>query len=278
MSSVRFNILPPPDILKNDVECFRIAEHITSAKWAINVSPTAVPGIVFQHNDGQSSLESIATPSHSIIDVPTLFLHGPVIEPSVMNYQKGTWTSVQVILKPHALKTLLGIDANALKGTIDLHEFTVEDLNSQLLEAGDERAHIRIFTDFLLSRFKQMKARDTLIEESLRLIRAQAGAITVKSLLERLNISERQFERRFSQTVGVSPNVYIRVRRFNEAVRLIKSRRYRRLIDVAYALNYHDQSHLIHEINAFSGITPKKMSRKDSDVYHDEAGYFYVST
>jgi AraC-like DNA-binding protein len=278
MWSTKFKILPAPDILKNDVECLRIAEHVSQEKLAINVSPTAAPGIVFQHNGGESSLESIATPSHSNVDVPTLFLYGPGIEPSIMNYQKGAWTTVQVILKPHALRTLLGIDATALKGTVDLHEFTAEDLNNKLLEARSEQTRIHILTDFLLSRCKQVKTRDTLIEESLRMIRAHAGAITVRILLEHLAISERQFERRFSQTVGVSPQAYIRVKRFNEAVRLIKSRRYQRLTDVAYALNFYDQSHLIREINAFSGMSPKTVSRKDDDLYHEEAGYSYVST
>ena len=137
---------------------------------------------------------------------------------------------------------------------------------------------IEIITNFLLPRLKQARARDTLIEESLRMIRAHAGVITVKSILEHLAISERQFERRFNQTVGVSPQAYIRVKRFNEAMRLIKSRRYQRLTDVAYALNYHDQSHLIHEINAFSGISPKSVSQKDDDLYHEDADYSYVST
>ncbi len=278
MWSVNFDILPAPEILKNNVECFRIAEHVSEEDLAINVAPAAIPGIVFQHSGGQSSLEAIITPSRSNTAVPTLFVHGPVIEPGVMNYRKGAWTTIQVILKPHALKTLLGIDAPVLKGTVDLREFTAEDLNGQLLEARNGPARIRILTEFLLSRFKQVKARDTLIEESLRLIHTQTGAITVKSLLEHLNISERQFERRFSQTVGVTPQAYIRVKRFNEAVRLIKSQRYERLTDVAYALNYHDQAHLIHEINAFSGMTPKKVSRKDDDLYHAEAGYSYVST
>ena len=278
MPLVRFDILPVRNILKSDVECFRLAEHLSEEELAIHVSPVAVPGIVFQHNGGQSSLESVTTPSHANIDVPTLFLYGPGVEPSVMNYRQGASTTVQVILKPYALQTLLGIDAAALKGMVDLHEFTAEDLNNQLLEARNGPARVRILTDFLLFRLKQAKGHDRLIEEGLRLIHAKAGAITVRSLLEYLNISERQFERRFSQTVGVSPQAYIRVKRFNEAVRLIKARRYKRLTDIAYALNYHDQSHLIREINALSGMTPKEMSRKDDDTYHVEAGYSYLST
>src|SRR5579885_985719 len=144
MWSVRFNILPVPDILKNDVECFRIAEHVSAEDLTINVAPAAAPGIVFQHNGGQSSLADITTPSRSNTDVPTLFLYGPIVEPGVMNFRRGTWTTIQVILKPHALKTLLGIDATAVKGTVDLHEFTAEDLNSQLFEATSGQARIGI--------------------------------------------------------------------------------------------------------------------------------------
>jgi AraC-like DNA-binding protein len=114
------------------------------------------------------------------------------------------------------------------------------------------------------------------VEESLRLIDQWAGRITVKAVLEHLDISERQFERRFSETVGLSPLSYIRVRRFNEAMRLIKSGRYNTLTDVAYALNFHDQSHFIREVKAFTGVTPKSLSQRADDFIHNQAGYSYI--
>jgi AraC-like DNA-binding protein len=193
-----------------------------------------------------------------------------------MNHKKGPYTMTQVILKPHALQTLLGISAPALTNRLlELNEFSTEDLNVQLIEANNERERIALLTGFLLARLKQAKTRDRLVEESLRLIHQNKGPITVKTLLERLNISERQFERRFSQTVGVSPQFYIRVKRFNEAVRLMKTRQFETLTDVAHALNFCDQSHFIRDIKAFSGITPKSLSQKVDD-FHDQGGYFYV--
>ena len=75
-------------------------------------------------------------------------------------------------------------------------------------------------------------------------------------MLKRLNVSERQFERRFVRAVGVSPHHYIRIVRFQEAMRLIKANQFERLSDVAYDLNYVDQSHFIKDIKAFSGYTP----------------------
>ena len=44
---------------------------------------------------------------------------------------------------------------------------------------------------------------------------------------------------------------------------------------LAYALNFHDQSHFIREVKAFSGITPKSMAQK-AENYQDLGGFSYV--
>jgi AraC-like DNA-binding protein len=277
MSSIQFTILPAPEILRNDVECFRIAEYTGEEGLAIKVSPSGVPGIVFQQNNGRSAIEKIITHSGRTACPPPLFLYRPDTEPSVMNYKRGSCTTIQVIFKPHALKTLLGIDASVLTdGFVELYEFSAEDLNVQLIEANNEQERITLLTNFLLVKFKQAKTRDMLVEESLRVIHKKISSIQVKYLLEYLNISERQFERRFTQVVGISPQSYIRVKRFNEAIRLIKTGQFERLTDVAYALNFYDQSHFIRDIKEFSGITPKSLSQKIDDFHHEQAGYSYV--
>src|SRR5258708_8303282 len=88
MSSITFTILPAPEILKNDVECFRIAEYTGEEGVAIKVSPNGVPGIVFQQNNGRSALENIITHSGRTACPPPLFLYGPGTEPSVMHYKR----------------------------------------------------------------------------------------------------------------------------------------------------------------------------------------------
>jgi AraC-like DNA-binding protein len=131
------------------------------------------------------------------------------------------------------------------------------------------------YNSAMRSMLKQAKTRDRLVEESLRLIHQHIGSITIKYLLEHLHLSERQFERRFTQTVGISPQLYLRVKRFNEAARLMKTGQFETLIDVAYALNFYDQSHFMRDIKAFSGITPKSLSQKE-DAFHGVAGYSYL--
>lgn len=277
MQSIKSDVLPPPEILKNHVECFSLVEYSGEQKLEISVSPKAVPGIVFQHRDGQSAIESIITNSKITSALPTLFLYGPGVEPSVMSFTKGRYTSIQVILKPHALNTLLGISATTLtNGFMKLSEFSSDNLNEQLLAARGVQKQITLLTNFLVTQLKLERTGDQLIEESLRLIHNNIAGISVKYLLENLNISERQFERRFNQTVGITPQSYIRVKRFNEAIRLIKTGQYQKLTDIAYVLNFYDQSHFIRDINSFSGMTPKNVSQKEDDSYHEQVGYSYL--
>ena len=274
MKSIQFSMVPSPEILKRDVECFRIIKYNGDEGSSINVSPNGMPGIVFQHCNGQSAIENISLPSR-IVSTPTLFLYGLGTDPSVMNYKKGSYATIQAIFKPHALNTLLGINALALDGFAELNEFTMEDLNLRLMEARDENEQIALLTKFLVAKFEQVRTRDTLIEEGLYVIHKNISSVTVKYLLEDLNISERQFERRFSQTVGLSPQSYIRVKRFNEAIRLMKIGQYERLTDIAYALHFHDQSHFIREVKVFSGMTPKSISQK-AENFSEPGGFSYL--
>jgi AraC-like DNA-binding protein len=277
MYPIQLTILPPPAILKNDVECVRIAEYSGGEAVAIKVVPTGLPGMVFHQSRGQAALEQIVTHSGRTSCPPPLFVYGPVIEPSVMTYTREAFTVIQVIFKPYALKTLFGINASRLApGWADLREFWHEDLTSQLMEARNGQERMTLLSDFLVAKFKQEQPRDPLVEESLRLIHTNSGALHVRDLLDALTISERQFERRFTQAVGLTPQVYLRVKRFNEAIRLIKTRRLARLTDMASALNFFDQSHLIHDIRTFSGMTPTSLAHQVDDYYHDQAGYSFV--
>jgi AraC-like DNA-binding protein len=272
----QFRVLAAPEILKRDVECLLLYEFAGNQRVVTNVFPKAIPGIVFHHQNGNSAIENIQLQSGRKVSPPTLFLYGPVIESSVMTFGRGSYTTIQVVLKPHALKALLGINALILKDTsAELNEFSSEDINEQLINMHFARDQADLLIHFLVTKLQQAKMRDDLVEESLRLIHNNVGTISVKTLLQQLEISERQFERRFSQTVGISPYSYIRVRRFNESIRLMKTRQYDTLTEIAYALNFHDQSHFIRDIKAFTGITPKSLSQKADDFYHNQAGYSY---
>ncbi len=108
MHSIHFAIFPPPAILKNEIECVRIADYCGEEVVTMKVSPTGAPGMVFHHNKGYAALEHIVTHSGRSFCPPPLFLSGPVIEPSVMTYKKTAFTTVHVISSLPPSKPSLG--------------------------------------------------------------------------------------------------------------------------------------------------------------------------
>ncbi len=273
--SLNFRILPPPAALYADVACFHIAEYTGDEPVMINTAPNAVPGIVFQHMNGHPALADITTPS-SAYTTPTLFLYGVGTEPSTMHYRAGAYTTIHVILQPHALHSILGLNAAVLaNGAVELAEFSAQPLNEQLMMAADVQSQVALLTEFLVAQRARVQQHDPLVTAGLHLIHQNIAAISVKHLLPSLHLSERQFERRFQQVVGIPAQSYIRIKRFNEAVRLLKTGHFTKLTDIAHALHFTDQSHFIREVKAFAGLTPKRLRQKADATYHDQVGYSY---
>ncbi len=271
-------VLPPIDDLRQDVENFRVFEYIGEEKLSVKVCPNGLPGIVFQHYNGKSGIQSIVTKTTRVSQIPTLYLYGQVTDLAVMNFKKGPYIIIQVVLKPHALKTLFGIDASTLttKRYDGYQDFSAYQLNTDLINAKNTHECMTLLTKYLLDKLNHAHPRDRLIEESLQIIHRNINTVTVNQLIEQLHISERQFEKRFIQTVGLPPQFYIRVKRFNEAINMMDSGKYERLSDIAQALNFYDQSHFIRDIKEFSGITPKSISQKANQFHYDEIGASYL--
>ncbi len=273
MSLTQQAIVPASGILSTAIESVRMTHYPGNEGVVIRVTPAGVPGLLFHVSGGRGALEQITTQSARTSSLAPFFLYGPGIQPSVMAFRRGPFTTMQVVFQPHALKTLFGLNASALaNGWVELDEFGAERLTDQLTEAESDQERISLLTSFLVSKLKQEKPRDLLVEESLRMIDRNPGVPQVRDLLGALSISERQFERRFTQTVGLSPQTYLRVRRFNAAVRLIQARRFIRLSDVSAALNFSDQSHFNREIKAFSGRTPSSLAHSVDDVQFAPVG------
>lgn len=275
MGSLTFQILPAPKVLQAEVACFHLAEYRGDEPVTINTAPNAVPGLVFQHINGHPALANITTPAGAYI-TPTLFLYGVGTKPSAMHYRAGAYTTIHVILRPHALHSLMGLNAAVLtNGAVDLAALSPQPLNDQLLTAADVQSQVALLTAFLLAQRSRVQQHDPLITASLHLIHQNIAAISVKHLLQSLHLSERQFERRFQQVVGIPAQSYIRIKRFNEAVRLLKTGQSAKLTDIAHALHFTDQAHFIREVKAFAGLTPKGLRQKADATYHDQVGYSY---
>jgi AraC-like DNA-binding protein len=82
------------------------------------------------------------------------------------------------------------------------------------------------------------------------------GEVRIGDLAEKAGLSVRQFERRFNHQVGMRPKLYARIARFEAALESKARSRAKSWTEVAHELGYHDQMHLVHDFEQFSGETP----------------------
>ena len=86
----------------------------------------------------------------------------------------------------------------------------------------------------------------------------QGGLQGVSAMAAEVNLSPRQFERRFLAQVGIPPKLYARIIRFNAALdSKLRSPGYS-WTRVANEHEYYDQMHLLRDCRAFTGESPER--------------------
>ncbi len=129
-------------------------------------------------------------------------------------------------------------------------------LMDALLSTLDTFRRVALLEDFLVSLpFR----RDMRVERALQRLSLPATADNgglVAGTAHEVRLSQRQLERLFLERVGISPKRYAQLRRFERAVRLVRS--HGPLAQVAIEAGYADQAHFIRDFRRLTGTTPRR--------------------
>ena len=88
---------------------------------------------------------------------------------------------------------------------------------------------------------------------------SRQGCLRVQALADGMGLSLRQFERRFTTHLGISPKVYARILRFEAAIHR-KSISAISWTSIAHDLGYCDQAHMIHDFQSLSSERPSQLT------------------
>jgi AraC-like DNA-binding protein len=107
---------------------------------------------------------------------------------------------------------------------------------------------------------------DRLAEFALTKLIQSKGSASLKEVQRTLQLTERTFERRFRQTVGISAKLFSKIRRFQEGLHQLRNNKYEKLSDIAYDNDYADQAHFIRNFKEFTGHSPKQYEKNIIEV------------
>jgi AraC-like DNA-binding protein len=109
---------------------------------------------------------------------------------------------------------------------------------------------------------------DEKVARAVEIIEATGGEIKIAELAGELNLSPRQFERRFKASSGLAPKQFARTRRLRAtAVALVENTKIN-WADRAAEMGFTDQAHLTHEFVSVTKRSPNSFAEKVSQIKH----------
>ena len=105
---------------------------------------------------------------------------------------------------------------------------------------------------------------DDRVVETIARIETGRRGVTVAALAREADLSERALRRLFERHVGMPPAAYLRIRRFNRAVRRLRAGRAQGLAETALAVGFADQSHMARDLRELGGTTATELMRGGS--------------
>jgi AraC-like DNA-binding protein len=145
----------------------------------------------------------------------------------------------------------------------------VHDLREQLLAAKSIDRIFRLVEAFLLHQACDAIHEDistNCIDYALSSIVNQPTIRWLHQLNEQIGYSQKHFIGLFRDQVGVTPKQYLKIMRFQKAIRAVENNEFIRWSQIALESGYYDQAHFINDFKLFSGFTPKEYLRRKTSL------------
>lgn len=252
---MKYEIIPAPLFLAPYVRYFWTMEgdEINGLSQAFGTMVDGCPGLIWQ-----DSLVMNDKP------LPDAFLYGQTTKHIEITATQR-FRSTGVIFHPNALKSVFGIHAGELTNTcIDPDMIAVNNyLSEQLSGASSSIQQVKILQSYLKAQINiNQVPTDKRVEHAVSRILTSNGGISLKDLQGELLLTEKSFERKFKEYVGIPPKLFSRICRYQASLQQLKNNDYNKLSDIAYENDYADQAHFIRSFKEFTGCSPFQFQKR----------------
>lgn len=190
---------------------------------------------------------------------PETVVVGPQGSRRIQLYMSGDIHIFNILLQPAALNRLVGIDMRSLVNegiaARDVLGKRAVRLSDAVRLAPDFAARVAAAEQWFGMMQDDGSARDG-IDQTSRLLWASGGRARIDVLAKRSGLSARQFQRRFTTQVGLSPKLYARTVRFDAVLTAHRNEPRKPWTGIIHDAGYFDQAHFIRECHALVGVGP----------------------
>jgi transcriptional regulator GlxA family with amidase domain len=148
--------------------------------------------------------------------------------------------------------------ANRVAHLGDLIGAAAADLGGRLLDARSAEERFTQLDAFLIGRFAETREADPTVDYAMRRL-ARAAGPAAHEVAEDIGWSRRHLARRFRAAIGVSPDRFRRLARFERFSEAMMRAPDDSLAGLAADCGYVDQAHLTREVRDFAAMTPGEL-------------------
>ena len=244
-------IIQPSSLLAPYIKNYWLLKIVGDSASLQRTVPTGMMNLIFHR--GNHLLSVYENELH-----PRAFLNGHESTFADLKYT-GQINMISVVFRPVGVRAFFNlpiIRTNNLRLTAgDLEDKELLALKNSLTSTEDDQMCILLIEQFLLKRLTRLAEHNLKrIETTIRLI--NSGRTDIATLADSACLSQKQFNRIFSEYVGSNPKEFSRTVRFQRALHILETQSQISMTGLAYECGYFDQSHLIKDFKALSGYTP----------------------
>lgn len=177
----------------------------------------------------------------------------------------GAVDAFTIVFQPGAFSTLFQVPAAELTNADFDGEAVlgrrVGELYDRLGEVSGFNDRVRIADCWLSAIPRAAESISPIVRTAMAVIQS-SGSVRISELARQTGVGVRQFERRFDHEIGISPKLYARIVRFEAALQRRAVSPTTRWTDIAHALGYHDQMHMVHDFTRLCGDSPEAIARQ----------------
>lgn len=167
---------------------------------------------------------------------------------------------LMVIFQPGAMYRLLGFSSNELTQEFcdaeAILNAELRSVNDQITNADNYPEMIDRTEDYLLRKLRNLKIDSHPIDRIGELLLHNPTPFSLDWLANQANLSPRQFERKFSERMGIGPKLYSRISRFYQTFDYKERHPQIDWLTVAVQFGYTDYNHLAKDFKQFTHVTP----------------------
>lgn len=132
----------------------------------------------------------------------------------------------------------------------------IKVVHEQMANAGSYEEIMRICNRYMHNESRKLKADVHPMQTIGEKILDDPQRFTLDAIAREACLSQRQFQKRFLEQIGISPKLFSRICRFHGAWQLKESGPSLDWLSVAVRSGYSDYQHLVKDFKQFSGTTP----------------------